>query len=174
MKVIEYARKNKIPYFGICYGMQLMVVEYARNVLGLKDANTVEINPKTPNPIIDIMPDQKKKLEVKDFGGSMRLGSYPCVVAKKTVAYEAYKATKIDERHRHRYEVNPEYVDRLESAGLVFSGKSPNGVLMEIAELPRSVHPFMLGTQFHPEFLARPLSPHPLFTEFIKACVKNK
>ena len=173
IKVIEYARLNKIPYFGLCYGMQLMVVEYARNILGLSEANTVEINPKTTNPIIDIMPDQKQKLEIRNFGGSMRLGTYPAVVAKKTIAYEAYKSTKIDERHRHRYEVNPAYVESLEKAGLVFSGKSPNGVLMEIAELPRSVHPFMLGTQFHPEFLARPLSPHPLFTEFVKACIKK-
>ncbi len=175
IKVIEYARLNKIPYFGICYGMQLMVVEYARNILGLTEANTVEINPKTTNPIIDIMPDQKQKLEIRNFGGSMRLGTYPAVVSKKTIAHEAYKSTKIDERHRHRYEVNPAYVEMLENAGLVFSAKSPNGVLMEIAELPRSVHPFMLGTQFHPEFLARPLSPHPLFTEFVKACIiKNK
>jgi CTP synthase len=173
IKVIEYARLNKIPYFGLCYGMQLMVVEYARNILGLSEANTVEINPKTTNPIIDIMPDQKQKLEIRNFGGSMRLGTYPAVVAKKTIAYDAYKSTKIDERHRHRYEVNPAYVEMLENAGLVFSGKSPNGVLMEIAELPRSVHPFMLGTQFHPEFLARPLSPHPLFTEFVKACIKK-
>ncbi len=174
IKVIEYARLNKIPYFGLCYGMQLMVVEYARNVLGMENANTVEIDTKTPYPIIDIMPDQKKKLEIRDFGGSMRLGTYPCVVSKKTIAYDAYKATKISERHRHRYEVNPEYVERLEEGGIVFSGKSPNGVLMEIAEFPRTVHPFMLGVQFHPEFLARPLSPHPLFTEFIKACLKKK
>lgn len=173
LKVIEYARTNKMPYFGLCYGMQLLVVEYARNVLGMKDANTTEINVKTSHPVIDIMPDQKKKLEIRDFGGSMRLGTYPCVVAKKTIAYEAYKKTKIDERHRHRYEVNPEYVSMFEKSGLVFSGKSPNGVLMEIAELPRSVHPFMLGTQFHPEFLARPLSPHPLFTAFIRACMKK-
>jgi CTP synthase len=174
IKVIEYARKNKVPYFGLCYGMQLMVVEYARNVLGLKDANTVEINPKTENPVIDIMPDQKKKLEIKNFGGSMRLGTYPCVVSKNTIAYEAYGKTKIDERHRHRYEVNPSYVEKIEKAGLIFSGKSPNGVLMEIAELPRTVHPFMLGVQFHPEFLARPLSPHPLFSTFVKACIKKK
>lgn len=174
LKVIEYARVNKIPYFGLCYGMQLLVVEYARNVLGMKDANTVEINPKTTHPIIDIMPDQKKKLEIRDFGGSMRLGTYPCIVSKKTIAYEAYKNTKIDERHRHRYEVNPEYVEELEKAGLIFSGKSPNGVLMEIAELPKDKHPFMLGTQFHPEFLARPLAPHPLFSVFIKACMGKK
>ncbi|MCC7469617.1 MAG: CTP synthase [Bacteroidetes bacterium] len=174
LKVIEYARVNKIPYFGLCYGMQLLVVEYARNVLGMKVANTVEINPKTTHPIIDIMPDQKKKLEIRDFGGSMRLGTYPCIVSKKTIAYEAYKNTKIDERHRHRYEVNPEYVEELEKAGLIFSGKSPNGVLMEIAELPKDKHPFMLGTHFHPEFLARPLAPHPLFSVFIKACMGKK
>ena len=174
IKVIEYTRKNKIPYFGICYGMQLMVIEYARNVLGLKDAHTTEINPSTQSPVVDIMPDQKKKLEDKDYGGSMRLGSYPCVITKKTIAYGAYKSEKIDERHRHRYEVNPEFVKDLEASGLVFSGKSPNGILMEIAELPQAIHPFMLGTQFHPEFLARPLSPHPLFTEFLKACKENK
>lgn len=174
IKVIEYARVNKIPYFGLCYGMQLMVIEYARNILGLAQAITTEINPKTTTPIIDIMPDQKKKLEIRNFGGSMRLGTYPCVLSKKTIAYEAYRKSKIDERHRHRYEVNPEYVSLLEGGGLIFSGKSPNGVLMEIAELPRDKHPFMLGTQFHPEFLARPLSPHPLFSEFIRAIKKKK
>ena len=173
IKVIEFARKKRIPYFGICYGMQLMVIEYTRNVLGLKDANTTEINPKTSNPVVDIMSDQKKKLENKDFGGSMRLGTYPCAISKKTIAYEAYKSDKIEERHRHRYEVNPDYIERLQESGLIFSGKSPNGVLMEIAELPKTIHPFMLGTQFHPEFLARPLSPHPLFTEFLKACKKK-
>lgn len=173
IKVIQYARENKIPYFGLCYGMQLMVVEYARNFLGLKDAHTLEINPKTKNPVIDIMPDQKKKLEIKDFGASMRLGSYEAVIKKGTVAFNAYKKEKILERHRHRYEVNPEYVKMIEEAGLVFSGKSPNGVLMEIAELPKSAHPFFLGTQFHPEFLARVLDPHPLFTEFIKVCLKK-
>lgn len=173
LKVIEYARTNKIPYFGLCYGMQLLVVEYARNVLGMKDANTTEINQKTSHPVIDIMPDQKKKLEIRDFGGSMRLGTYPCVVSKKTIAFDAYKKTRIDERHRHRYEVNPEYVETFEKAGLVFSGKSPDGILMEIAELPRTQHSFMLGAQFHPEFLARPLAPHPLFTAFIKACLKK-
>lgn len=174
IKVIEYARVNKIPYFGLCYGMQLMVVEYARNILGLKDANTVEIDPKTSNPVIDIMPDQKKKLEIKDFGASMRLGTYEAIIKKGTVAFDAYKKTKVLERHRHRYEVNPEYVEMIEKAGLVFSGTSPNGVLMEIAELPKKDHPFFLGTQFHPEFLARPLDPHPLFSEFVKACLKGK
>lgn len=173
INAIKYARENKIPYFGLCYGMQLMVVEYARNVLGLKDAHTVEINPKTKNPVIDIMPEQKEKLKTKDYGASMRLGSYEAVIKKGTVAFNAYKKEKVLERHRHRYEVNPEYVKMIEEAGLVFSGKSPNGVLMEIAELPRSVHPFFLGTQFHPEFLARVLDPHPLFTEFIKVCLKK-
>ncbi len=173
IKVIEYARVNKIPYFGICYGMQLMVVEYARNVLGLKDANTVEINPNTVNPVIDIMPEQKKKLEVKEYGASMRLGTYEAVIKKGTVAYDAYKKTSILERHRHRYEVNPNFVDQIQKAGLIFSGTSPNGVLMEMAELSKAQHPFFLGTQFHPEFLARVLDPHPLFTAFVKACMKK-
>lgn len=174
IKAIQFARENKIPYFGLCYGMQLLVVEYARNVLGLKDAHTVEINKNTKNPVIDIIPDQKKKLENKEYGGSMRLGSYEAVIKKGTQAFNAYKKEKVLERHRHRYEVNPEYVERLEKAGLVFSGKSPNGVLMEIAELSKEVHPFFLGTQFHPEFLARVLEPHPLFTAFVKACMNNK
>ena len=173
LNVIRYARENMIPYFGLCYGMQLMTIEYARNVLGLKGAQTAEINPKSPHLIIDIMPDQKKKLLDKNYGGSMRLGSYEAKIAKDTIAFEAYKSTSVVERHRHRYEVNPEYVERLKNAGLVFSGTSPDGSLMEIAELPQSVHPFFLGTQFHPEFLARPLSPHPLFTQFIKMA-KNK
>ncbi len=173
LKVIQYARENKIPYFGLCYGMQLMVVEYARNILGLKDANTTEIDPATPYPIIDIMPDQKKNLEEGKYGATMRLGSYKAVLKQKTIAREAYFADEITERHRHRYEVNPAYVAKIEEAGLVFSGTSPDNVLMEIAELPRVIHPFFLGTQFHPEFLARPLTPHPLFTEFIKAAVEN-
>lgn len=174
INVIEYARKNKIPYFGLCYGMQLLVIEYARNVLGLKDANTVEIDKKTPHPVIDVMPDQKKKIAEKNYGGSMRLGSYTAVLKKGTVAQKAYKKDKVDERHRHRYEVNPEYVAELTNAGLVFSGTSPDGVLMEIAELPASEHPFHLGTQFHPEFQSRPLEPHPLFSAFIKAATTKK
>lgn len=171
LNVIRYARENKIPYFGLCYGMQLMTIEYARNVLGLKGAQTAEINPKAPHLIIDIMPDQKQKLLEGKYGASMRLGLYPAKLSKGTVAYEAYnkKDGTIQERHRHRYEVNPSYIEKLESGGLVFSGKSPDGTLMEIAELPKDIHPFFLGTQFHPEFLARPLSPHPLFTGFVKA-----
>jgi CTP synthase len=169
LNVIRYARENNIPYFGLCYGMQLMTIEFARNILGLKGAQTAEINPKAPHVIIDIMPDQKKKIAEGKYGGSMRLGQYPCKIEKGTVAFEAYGSTGIKERHRHRYEVNPEYIEQLTKGGLVFSGKSPDGTLMEIAELPRAVHPFFLGTQFHPEFLARPLNPHPLFTEFMKA-----
>jgi CTP synthase len=174
LKAIEYVRKSKIPYFGLCYGMQLMTIEYARNVLGLLDANTREINPDAKDIIIDIMEDQKEKVATKKLGGSMRLGAYPAVLTKGTVAERAYKSTSISERHRHRYEVNNAYIERLEGAGLVFSGRSPSGDLMEIAELPESVHPFFLGTQFHPEFKARPLSPHPLFSAFVKACIKNK
>ena len=173
IKVIEYVRRHKIPYLGLCYGMQLLVIEYARNVLGLRGAHTTEVDPKSKYPIIDIMPDQKKKLVDKDYGGSMRLGAYPAHITKGTVAREAYKKEMVSERHRHRYEVNPEYIEKLEKRGLVFSGKSPNGVLMEIAELPKTKHPFFLGTQFHPEFLAHPLNPHPLFTAFIKAAIKK-
>ncbi len=174
LAVIKYVRENKIPYFGLCYGMQLMTIEHARNVLGWKDANTAEINPKASKVVIDIMPDQKRKLKEGNYGGSMRLGAYPAVLCEGTVAHKAYGKTEISERHRHRYEVNPEYVDELEKSGLVFSGKSPDGKLCEIAELPQSKHPFFLGTQFHPEFLGRPLSPHPLFTAFIKAALKKK
>jgi CTP synthase len=175
IKVIEYARKNKIPYFGLCYGMQLMTIEYARNVAGLKGAHTAEIKPDASDLVIDILPEQKEKLAKKDYGNSMRLGEWPAVLKRGTIAREAYKAGEIMERHRHRYEVNPEYIEELEKAGLVFSGTSPTDErLMEIAELPRSVHPFMLGTQFHPEFLARPLRPHPLFTAFIKAAIGRK
>jgi len=175
LKVIEYARREKIPYLGLCYGMQLMVVEYARNVAGLAGAHTVEINPETKYPVIAVMESQKKNLAEGHYGGTMRLGAYPCMLGEGTIARAAYgNASEISERHRHRYEVNPEYVPQVEKAGLVFSGKSPDGVLMEIAELPKSVHPFFLGTQFHPEFLARPLTPHPLFTEFIRAAGETK
>lgn len=174
LAVINYARTKKIPYFGLCYGMQLMVVEYARNVLGWKGANTVEIDPKTKYPVIDIMPEQKKKLAVEDYGGSMRLGSYPAYLKDNTIARKTYKSAMIHERHRHRYEVNPDYIAPIEKAGLVFSGISPDKKLMEIAELPVSKHPFFLGTQFHPEFTARPLTSHPLFDAFIAAAVKKR
>ena len=171
---IRYARENKIPYLGLCYGMQLMVVEYARNVLGWTNAHTAEINPKSSHVVIDIMPEQKKNLEDGKYGATMRLGSYEAKLLKGTHAYKAYGTQTIHERHRHRYEVNPEYVEEIKAKGLVFSGTSPNGHLMEIAELPKDVHPFFLGTQFHPELKARPLNPHPLFTAFVEAILKNK
>ncbi len=174
IKTIEFARINKIPYFGLCYGMQLMVVEFARNVLGLKDAHTTEVDRETKNPVIDIMPEQKKNLEDKNYGATMRLGAYPAVLKKSTVAYGAYKKKRISERHRHRWEVNPEYVKKLEAGGLVFSGRSADKRLMEIAELPPKYHPFFVGTQFHPEFKSSPLKAHPLFLEFIQAALKRK
>ncbi|MSU56362.1 MAG: CTP synthase [Candidatus Taylorbacteria bacterium] len=174
IKAIEYARVNKIPYFGLCYGMQLATIEYARHVAGLKDANTTEINKNGPYPVIDIMPEQKKHMAEGNYGATMRLGAYPAHLKKGTIAAEAYGKAEISERHRHRYEVNPDYIAQLEKAGLVFSGKSPDGVLMEIAELPTSVHPFFLGTQFHPELQSRPLAPHPLFSAFIKAAIARK
>ena len=214
ISVIQYVRENKIPYFGICYGMQLMVIEYARNVTGLEGAHTSEVNPKAPHLVIDIMDHQKKHLLEGKFGASMRLGGYPCILKEGTIADRAYtKAgwTKIVsknkdleawvegkiasrdgkkeyvktlikdnleegsrlifERHRHRYEVNPEYVEQLSESGLIFSGLSPKKKLVEIAELKD--HPFFLGVQFHPEFLARPLDPHPVFTAFVKAASKE-
>lgn len=174
LMAIEYVRRHRIPYFGLCYGMQLMVVEYTRNILGLKDANTREVDPSTKNMVIDVMEDQKEKIAKKKMGGTMRLGAYPAVLKSGTIAQCAYVNAEISERHRHRYEVNNDYRERLEKAGLVFSGLSPDGKLCEIAELPENKHPFFLGTQFHPEFKARPLSPHPLFSAFVKACLKNK
>ncbi|MBI2053351.1 MAG: CTP synthase [Candidatus Sungbacteria bacterium] len=174
INAIQYVREHKIPYFGLCYGMQLMTVEYARHVAGIKDAHTTEIDPDTKDPVIMILPEQAEKVAKKDYGGSMRLGAYPCELKKDSIAHEAYGKKEISERHRHRYEVNPDYIERLEEAGLVFSGTSPDKHLMEIAELPREAHPFMLGSQFHPELKARPLDPHPLFTAFIQAALKRQ
>jgi CTP synthase len=174
LKVVEYARVNKIPYFGICYGMQMMVIEYARNVLGLKDANTREVNPKSKNIVIDIMNSQKDILKNHSYGGTMRLGGYKAMLKEGTIARNVYGQKEVIERHRHRYEVATPYIAKLEEKGLVFSGTSPDKTLMEIAELPKSKHPFFLGTQFHPEFLAHPLNPHPLFTAFVKACIKKQ
>lgn len=174
IKTIEFLRNNKIPFFGLCYGMQLAVIEYARNVLGLIDANTTEIDRNTKNPVIDIMPEQKKKLEDRNYGATMRLGAYPASLKKGTIAYKAYGKSKISERHRHRWEVNPQYLKQLEKGGLIFSGKSPNGKLMEVLELSNETHPFFLATQFHPELQSSPLNSHPLFLEFIKASLANR
>lgn len=170
----DYARRKKIPYFGLCLGVQILTISFARSVLGLSGANSTEMDAKTKHPVIATMADQIEKIKNKNYGGSMRLGAYDCILEKNTVAYEAYKTSKISERHRHRYEVNVNYIPDLEKAGLVFSGKSPNGILMEIAELPKSKHPFYLGTQFHPEFKSRPLHPHPLFSAFVKAAAGKK
>ena len=171
LAAIRWCRGRKKPLFGLCYGMQLAVIEFARSA-GLKGAHTTEVDVKTPHPVIDILSEQKKNLAENNYGGTMRLGAYPAVLAKESIAAEAYGARKISERHRHRYEVNPAYVSRLEKKGLIFSGKSPDNRLMEIAELPRKTHPFFLGTQFHPEFTSRPLAPHPLFRAFIRAAAK--
>lgn len=170
----DYARRKNIPYFGLCLGMQILTISYARNVLKFNDANSTEMNANTPYPVIATMADQVEKIKNKNYGASMRLGAYDCLLAKNTIAFGAYKASKISERHRHRYEVNTKYIAELEKAGLVFSGKSPDGVLMEIAELPKKIHPFYLGTQFHPEFKSRPLAPHPLFSAFIKVSINKK
>lgn len=174
LHVIEYARTKKIPYFGICYGMQLAVLEIARNVLKRKDASTEEINPNAKELVIATMEEQREKIAQGDMGGTMRLGAYPAVLKPKTIAREAYKTSEIIERHRHRYEVNNTYVAALEESGVVFSGTSPAGDLMEIMELPQTMHPFFVGVQFHPELQARPLAPHPLFTAFVKASYESK
>jgi CTP synthase len=171
IEAIRFCREHKIPYFGLCYGMQLAVIEYARHKAGMEDAHTTEVNPETTHPVIDILPEQKALLRGKHYGATMRLGAYPAHISKGTLAARAYRAQEINERHRHRYEVNPEYIDSLVEAGLVFSGTSPNGTLMEIAELPVEQHPFFVGTQFHPELISRPLAPHPLFVEFVKAAI---
>jgi len=169
LNVIEYVRKNKIPYFGICYGMQLAVLEYAQHVLKLQGASTEEIDPTATHLIIGVLPEQREKIAQKDMGGSMRLGQYEARLKKGSLARKAYKADSILERHRHRYEVNPDYVTQLVDKGLVFSGTSPDGRLMEIVELPATEHPFFVAVQFHPELQARPLDPHPLFNAFLKA-----
>jgi CTP synthase len=173
IKAIEYARENKIPFLGLCYGMQIACVEFARNVCQIPGANTTEINPKTKYPVIDIMPEQKKNLKEKNFGATMRLGVYPAVLKENTLARAAYGKKEISERHRHRWEVNPDFIKTLMKKGIIFSGTSPNGRLMEIVELPKNIHPFFVATQFHPEFKSRPLNPHPLFREFVKACLKK-
>ncbi|WP_118195145.1 CTP synthase [Albibacterium indicum] len=161
---IKYARENQIPFFGICLGMQCAVIEFARNVIGLKDANSFEMNPKTKNPVINLMEDQRK---VKDYGGTMRLGAYPCDLKKGTKAASIYGKSKISERHRHRYEFNNKYLKDFESNGMIASGINPGNNLVEIVELKN--HPFFVGSQFHPELKSTVINPHPLFVNFVAA-----
>lgn len=170
IKAIQYARENKIPFFGICLGMQCAVIEFARHVCGMADANSSEFNPNSTHPVIDLMPEQ---IDVEDLGGTMRLGLYPCKVYPDTLTSKAYNAELIYERHRHRYEFNNAFREKIVGKGLVLGGTLPNGRLVEIVELPESEHPWFLGAQFHPEFKSRPTNPHPLFREFVGAAVKH-
>ncbi|WP_458411644.1 CTP synthase [Schinkia sp. CFF1] len=169
IEATRFARENKVPFLGICLGMQLATIEFARNVLGYEGANSAEIKPETPYPIIDLLPEQK---DVEDLGGTLRLGLYPCKLKEGTAAYEAYEDELVYERHRHRYEFNNQYRQAFEDAGLVFSGTSPDGRLVEVIEVPD--HPWFVASQFHPEFRSRPTRPQPLFREFIHASLSNK
>jgi CTP synthase len=168
----RYARENGVPYFGLCLGMQVMCIEFARNVLNLPDANSTEFDPKAPDPVISLMPDQQM---IEDMGGTMRLGLYPCVLVPGTLAEQAYApARQTEERHRHRWEFNNRYRASFTQAGMCFSGLSPDGRLVEVAELVPNCHPWMLGTQFHPEFRSRPNRPHPLFRAFLHAAISRQ
>jgi CTP synthase len=169
INAVRYARENKIPIFGICLGLQMMVVEFARNVTGLERANSTEFDAKTPHPVIHLMESQQ---DIKDKGATMRLGAYPCKLTAGTRAMEIYRQTEISERHRHRFEVNNDYREKLAVGGLVFSGLSPDGKLVEMCEI--SDHPWFVGCQFHPEFKSKPFKPHPLFAAFVAAAVKYK
>ncbi len=172
IKAIEYVRKHQIPFLGLCYGLQLAVIEFARHVAGMKDAHTTEVMPKTKHPVVHTLPEQLANINEKRLGGSMRLGAYTCEVRKGTRAFQAYNTRLISERHRHRYEVNNDLREILEKRGLVVSGVNPERNLVEIIELKN--HPFFVGTQFHPEFKSRPLNPHPLFRDFVKASMKKR
>ncbi len=164
IKAVKFARENKIPFFGICLGMQCAVIEFARNVAGLKEAHSAEFSKSTPYPVIDLMEEQKG---VKEKGGTMRLGAYPCVLKEGTTSYRAYGVKEISERHRHRYEFNNAFRETLEKAGLVIAGTSPDGKLVEVVEVKE--HPWFVAVQYHPEFKSRPRKPHPLFVDFVKA-----
>lgn len=168
IKACNYARINNVPYLGICLGMQIAIIEFARNVLGLKNANSAEINPETPYPVIDILPEQKN---VTDMGGTMRLGQYPCTLNPESKAFEMYGASMIYERHRHRYEVNNDYRQELLAGGMIFAGTSPDNHIVEMIEIPN--HPWFVAGQFHPEFKSRPNKPHPLFTGFVSAAAEH-
>jgi CTP synthase len=171
IRAITYARKSNTPYFGICLGMQTACVEYARNVCGLKDADSTEFDTESLYPIVFKLRDL---VDVEDLGGTMRLGAWPCNLSAGSLAQEVYGDEEISERHRHRYEFNPEFRQTLERAGLVFSGVSPDGKFVEIVELPRDTHPWFLGCQFHPEYKSKPLNAHPLFSSFVRAAYENR
>ena len=175
IEAIKYCRENKVPFFGLCYGMQMAVIEFARNVAGLKEASSAEINAKTPDPVIHIMPGQEKLIKEKGYGGTIRLGGWPCLIKPETRFAQAYnkfgKNKIIAERHRHRYEFNNAYRTQFEKLGLTIAGTSPDNEIVEAIEIKE--HPFFIGVQFHPEYISRPLAPHPLFVEFIRVC-KNK
>lgn len=182
ISAIRYARENKIPYLGLCYGMQLASVEFARNVVGLEGANTIEVNPDTPHPIIHDIPFEEKYQTIKGKGASMRLGAYDCILKPGTLAHKIYtkhnafkdeKHNLISERHRHRFEFNNEYRKPLEEAGFVISGTSPDDFFVEMIELPQDTHPFFLATQAHPEYKSMPLKPHPIFVEYLHAVIKQ-
>lgn len=182
IKAIEYARTKKVPYLGLCYGLQLACIEYARNIVGLEDADTTENSPDTKNPIIHDIPFNEKYQRIKGEGASMRLGAYDCVLKEGTIAHKIYKkhgAFKdaknniISERHRHRYEVNNDYRKQLEENGFVISGTSPDDFFVEMIELPKNKHPFFIATQAHPEYKSKPLSPHPIFIEFLEAVMAH-
>lgn len=168
IRIVRYARERKKPFLGICLGMHCMIIEYARHVCGMKGANSTEFDDSTAYPVIDLLPEQRK---IKNMGGTMRLGNYPCKLEARSLARKIYAKNLVEERHRHRYEVNPKYIKRLNEKGLIFSGRSPNGKLMEIAEVHG--HPFFMATQFHPEFTSRPLAPHPVFYHFIKSSLET-
>jgi CTP synthase len=169
IETVRYAREHNIPFFGICLGMQMAVIEYARTVLVLADANSTEMNPNTTNPVIDLMEDQKT---ITDKGGTMRLGSWKCDIKEGTLAHQIYGKTQISERHRHRYEYNNKYAAALENAGLISSGINPDTGLVEIVEIKN--HPFFIGVQYHPEYKSTVANPQPIFVSFVAAMVKNK
>ena len=174
IKAASYARVEKIPYLGLCYGMQLAIVSFARDVLGWRDANTAENDKKTKHPVITLMPSQEKYMKVRAYGGTMRLGAWEAYIKTDTLAFSIYKKNRISERHRHRYEFNDKYSADFEKAGLIISGRSVKENLAEFIELPKSIHPFYFATQGHPEYKSRPLKPHPVFLSFLKAALNLK
>jgi CTP synthase len=183
VKAASYAREKKIPYLGLCYGMQIACVAFARDIIGWKDANTTEVDPKSPHQVIHLMPKQKDIMERRAYGGTMRLGKWDAVVEKGTLAWDIYdrgnafidkKSGLTSERHRHRYEFNDDYTKEFEKEGFIFSARSVVENLVEIIELPKSMHPFYIGTQGHPEYKSRPLAPHPIFVAFMEACLAHE